>query len=51
MKNSEIIELITSIGVALTGLGSALTGVAKVIKATKKNHKKHLDQGSLNKVL
>lgn len=40
MKNSEIIELITSIGVALTGLGSALTGVAKVIKATKKEPQK-----------
>lgn len=40
MKISELIELFTSIGVALTGLGSALTGVAKVIKATKKEPQK-----------
>lgn len=40
MKTSEIIELISSIGIALTGFGSALTGVAKVIKATKKEPQK-----------
>lgn len=41
MKTSEIIELISSIGIALTGFGSALTGVAKVIKATKKEPQKN----------
>ena len=40
MKTSEIIELISSIGIALTGFGSALNGVAKVIKATKKEPQK-----------
>jgi len=40
MKISELIELFTSIGVALTGLGSALNGVAKVIKVTKKEPQK-----------
>lgn len=41
MKTSEIIELISSIGIALTGFGSALNGVAKVIKATKKRTSKN----------
>ncbi|EFM32780.1 TPA: hypothetical protein VLM68_001505 [Streptococcus pyogenes] len=40
MKFSEIPELISSIGIALTGLGASLKGLAELIKATKKEPRK-----------
>lgn len=47
MKLSELAELISSAGIALTGLGASLKGLAELIKATKKNLNKPLDQESL----
>ena len=40
MQFSEIPELISSIGIALTGLGASLKGLAELIKATKKEPRK-----------
>lgn len=39
MKLSELAELISSAGIALTGLGASLKGLAEFIKATKKEPK------------